>query len=236
MAKTGTNHPLRLYLIRHGETEWSLSGRHTSHTDLLLTRNGENEARELGQRLRGIPFAHVLASPLKRALQTCELAGLDKFREIEPDLAEWNYGDYEGQRSADIRKERPDWNIYRDGCPGGEIPAQVCARADRLISRLRKLDGNIALFAHGQIGSALAARWIGLAVVEAQHFMLGTAALSIFSFDPHHPGVPVIALWNAAHQQILNTTPARHGNESLTTREQSPGNRENEEGDIPWFA
>ncbi len=236
MAKTGTNHPLRLYLIRHGETEWSLSGRHTSHTDLLLTRNGENEARELGQLLRGIPFAHVLASPLKRALQTCELAGLDKFREIEPDLAEWNYGDYEGRRSADIRKERPDWNVYRDGCPGGEMAAQVCARADRLIARLRKLDGNIALFAHGQIGSALAARWIGLAVVEAQHFMLGTAALSIFAFDPHHPDVPVIALWNAAHQQILNTIPARHGNETMTAREQSSGNRENEGGDIPWFA
>ena len=236
MIKPGTSNSLRLYLIRHGETEWSLSGRHTSRTDLLLTLNGENEARELGRRLPGIPFAHVLASPLKRALQTCELAGLDKFREVEPDLAEWDYGDYEGQRSADIRKERPDWNVYRDGCPGGEMPAQVSARADRLVARLRKLDGNIALFAHGQIGSVLAARWIGLAVVEAQHFMLGTAALSILAFDPHHSDVPVIALWNAAHQQVMNTAPACLANDTMTTREQSLENRENKGGDIPWFA
>jgi broad specificity phosphatase PhoE len=197
--------PLRLYLIRHGETEWSLSGRHTGRTDLPLTANGEDEARKLGKHLLGIPFAHVLTSPLKRALQTCELAGLGKPPEIEPGLAEWDYGDYEGQRSADILKERPDWNVYRDGCPRGEMPAQVSARADRLIARLRKLDGNIALFAHGQIGSVLAARWIGLAVAEAQHFMLGTASLSIFAFDPHHPAVPVIALWNAASQEIFDT-------------------------------
>ncbi len=202
-----TNASLRLYLIRHGETEWSLSGRHTGRTDLLLTPSGENEARELGRQLQGIPFAQVLASPLKRALQTCELAGLDKLPELEPDLAEWDYGDYEGLRSAEIRKQRPDWNIYRDGCPGGETPAQLAVRADRLIARLRKLEGNIALFAHGQIGSVLAVRWIGLAVVEAQHFMLGTATLSIFTFDPHHAAVPVIALWNVAHQQIFNPTP-----------------------------
>jgi broad specificity phosphatase PhoE len=194
--KTNTPSSLRVYLIRHGETEWSLSGRHTGRTDISLTHNGENEARELGKRLRGIPFAHVLTSPLKRALQTCELVGLDKAPEIETDLAEWDYGDYEGIRSADIHKERPDWNIYRDGCPRGEMPEQVTDRVDRLITRLRKLDGNIALFSHGQVGSALAIRWIGLAMVEAQHFSLGTASLSIFAFDPHHPGVPVIALWN----------------------------------------
>ena len=190
---------LRLYLIRHGETGWSLSGRHTGRTDLPLTPNGEDEARELGKHLLEIPFAQVLTSPLKRAQQTCGLAGLDKNPEIEPDLAEWDYGDYEGRRSVDIRKQRPDWNVYRDGCPGGEKPAQVSARADRLISRLLELDGNIALFAHGQIGSVLAARWIGLAVAEAEHFMLGTASLSILAFDPHHTAVPVVALWNAVH-------------------------------------
>jgi probable phosphoglycerate mutase len=192
--KSGT---LRLYLIRHGETGWSRSGRHTGRTDIPLTPNGEDEARELGKHLRDISFAQVLTSPLRRAVQTCSLAGLDKNPEIEPDLAEWDYGDYEGQRSVDILEARPDWNVYRDGCPGGEMPAQVSARADRLISRLLKLDGNIALFAHGQFGSVLAARWIGLAVAEAEHFMLGTASLSILAFDPHHAGVPVIALWNA---------------------------------------
>lgn len=199
--KTNSPDPLRLFLIRHGETEWSRTGRHTGRTDIPLTPNGENEARELGRHLRDIPFAQVLSSPLKRAMQTCKLS-LDKFPEMEADLAEWDYGDYEGQRSADIRKQKADWNVYRDGCPGGEMPEQVCARADRLVARLRQLDGNIALFAHGQIGSAIAARWIGLALVEAQHFSLGTTTLSILAVDPHHPGVPVIALWNAATQEI----------------------------------
>ena len=194
--KTSTSDSLRLYLIRHGETEWSLSGKHTGRTDISLTPNGEDEARELGKRLRGIAFDSVLTSPLERARQTCQLAGLDKAPEIEADLAEWDYGDYEGRRSVDIRKKRPDWNIYRDGCPHGETPTQVSDRADRLFSRLRARSGNIALFSHGQFGCVLGTRWIGLAVADAQHFMLGTAALSIFAFDPHHPGVPVIALWN----------------------------------------
>lgn len=161
------------------------------------------QARELGKHLLGISFAQVLTSPLKRAQQTCALVGLDTPPEIEPDLAEWDYGDYEGLRSVDIRKERPDWNIYQDGCPHGEMPAQVSARADRLLARLRAQDGNIALFSHGQFGCVLAARWIELALVEAQHFTLGTASLSIFSFNPHHPDVPVIALWNAVFREIL---------------------------------
>ena len=189
---------LRLYLIRHGETEWALSGRHTGRTDIPLTQNGEDEARELGKHLRDIRFAQVMTCPLQRAQQTCALVGLDQAPEIEPDLTEWDYGDYEGKRSVDIRKERPDWTIFRDGCPQGEMPAQISARADRLLARLCKLDGNIALFSHGQFGGVLAARWIELAVVEAQHFPLGTASVSIFTFDSHHPTVPVIALWNAA--------------------------------------
>jgi broad specificity phosphatase PhoE len=233
--KANTSKTLRLYLIRHGETEWSLSGRHTGRTDLPLTPNGEDEARELGKHLLDIPFAHVLTSPLKRALQTCELAGLDKTPETEPDLAEWDYGDYEGQRSVDILKERPDWNVYRDGCPRGEMPAQVSARTDRLIARLRKLDGNIALFAHGQIGSVLAARWIGLAVADAQHFSLGTASLSIFAFDPHHPAVPVIALWNAVSQEILNTVPSHPVGGTMTTSQRALERWENEGGEIPQF-
>jgi probable phosphoglycerate mutase len=209
--KTSIPTPLRLYLIRHGETEWSLDRRHTGRTDIPLTANGESEARELGKHLRDIQFSHVLTSPLKRAQQTCGLLGLDQVPEIEPDLVEWDYGDYEGRKSVDIRKERPDWTIFRDGCPHGEMPTQICdseallqaVRADRLIARLRSLDGNIALFSHGQFGGVLAVRWIGLTVDEAQHFPLGTASISIFAFDPHHPTVSVIALWNASHE-ILN--------------------------------
>lgn len=231
--KAKTSNTLRLYLIRHGETEWSLSGRHTGRTDIALTPNGEDEARELGKHLLDIPFAHVLTSPLKRALQTCKLVGLNQTAEIEPDLAEWDYGDYEGLRSVDIRKERPGWNVYRDGCPGGEMPAQVSARADRLIARLCKLDGNIALFAHGQIGSVLAARWIGLAVAEAQHFMLGTASLSIFAFDPHHPAVPVIALWNADAREIFNSGTSHPDGGTMTAKERSLERWENEGGEIP---
>ncbi|MHC5611809.1 MAG: histidine phosphatase family protein [Nostoc sp.] len=202
--KTSIPTPLRLYLIRHGETEWSLDRRHTGCTDIPLTANGESEARELGKHLRDIQFSHVLTSSLKRAQQTCALVGLDQVPEIEPDLVEWDYGDYEGQKSVDIRKERPDWTIFRDGCPHGEMPTQISDRADRLIARLRSLDGNIALFSHGQFGGVLAARWIGLTVDEAQHFPLGTASISIFAFDPHHPDVSVIALWNAASHEIFN--------------------------------
>ena len=189
--------PLRLYLVRHGETAWSLSGQHTGRTDLPLTARGEGETRELAQRLRVIPFAHVLSSPRERARRTCELAGLGQAALIEADLAEWDYGDYEGQRSVDIRRKRADWNLFRDGCPHGEMPEQVSRRADRLIAHLRALEGNVALFTHGQFGCVLAARWIGLPLLEAQHFSLGTASLSILGCDPHHPEVATIALWNA---------------------------------------
>jgi len=194
---------LRLCLVRHGETKWALSSRHTGLTDIPLTANGENQARALGKHLVGIRFAHVLTSPLTRARQTCELAGLDKVSKIEADLVEWDYGDYEGRRSVDIRKERPEWDVFRDGCPGGELPVQVLERADRLIARLRKLGGTVALFSHGQFGAVLAVRWIGLPVIEARHFPLTTASLSVLSFNAHHPEVPVIALWNAASHNIF---------------------------------
>jgi len=198
------NSPLEIHFIRHGETAWSLTGHHTGRTDLPLTQHGEDEARTLGKHLRGIPFTHVLTSPLQRARQTCELVGLDQIPEIEPDLTEWDYGDYEGKRSVDIRQERPDWTIFRDGCPYGEMPGQISDRADRLLARLRLLEGNIALFSHGQFGGVLAARWIDLAVVEAQHFPLGTGSLSLFAFDPHHPEVPTIALWNVPAHALSN--------------------------------
>jgi broad specificity phosphatase PhoE len=187
----------RIYLIRHGETGWSLSGRHTSRTDIPLTARGEEEARGLGQRLQDIPFGRVLTSPRQRARQTCELAGLGAAAKIEPDLVEWDYGDYEGQHSADILKARPDWNLFRDGCPNGETPARVSDRADRLIARLRALEGNVVLFSHGHFGRVLAARWIGLPVIEAQRFLLDTASFGILDCEHHRVESPVIALWNA---------------------------------------
>lgn len=194
--------PLRLYIIRHGETEWSLSGRHTGRTDLPLTAQGEDEARQLEPYLHGIRFSAVLTSPRRRARKTCALAGLEPGAAIDPNLSEWDYGDYEGQRSVDIRDARPDWNIFRDGCPGGESPEEISDRADRLIARLRPLQGNIALFSHGHFGLVLAARWIGLPVVLGQHFSLSTGSLGVLSNDPRHPEVAVLALWNF--------TPRRH--------------------------
>jgi len=187
---------LQLYLVRHGETAWSLTGQHTGRTDLGLTAHGEDQARALAPRLREIEFDRVLVSPRLRARQTCELAGLGARSLIEPDLAEWDYGDYEGQRSADIRKEHADWNVWRDGCPHGETPDELSARVDRLIRRLSELRGNVALFSHGQLGAALAARWIGLPLIAGQHFALHPASISILGHELTHPGRRMIELWN----------------------------------------
>lgn len=196
--------PLHLYLIRHGETRWSLTARHTGSSEVPLTENGVDQALEVGPHLSGVPFAHVFTSPRQRAKHTCNLVGLEGTPEIEPDLTEWNYGDYEGVRTAEIHQVRPDWDLFRDGCPNGEMPDQVVARADRLISRLRLLDGNVALFSHGQFGGVLAARWIGLPLVNARHFPLGTASISILGYDPDHPEVSVISLWNFISHPISN--------------------------------
>lgn len=187
---------MKLCLVRHGETAWTLTGQHTGVTDLSLTPHGEIEARALVPRLERLPFTQVLVSPRLRARQTCELAGLGSANPVENDLAEWDYGRYEGLRSSDIRNERPGWNIWRDGCPGGESPAAVSARADRLIERLDAMHGTVVLFSHGQFSAALAARWIGLAVVEGQHFPLRTASVSVLGNDPHHPDRRTIELWN----------------------------------------
>ncbi|MFT0860847.1 histidine phosphatase family protein [Ancylobacter sp. G4_0304] len=190
--------PLRLYLIRHGETEWSLSGQHTGHTDIALTARGEEEARRLVAPLSAITFDRVLCSPRIRARRTAELAGIALPIETEPDLAEWDYGAFEGRRSVDIRKEWPSWEIFRDGCPDGESVADMTARCDRLIAKLSGLSGTVALFSHGHLGRSLVTRWIGLELIEAQHFMLGTATYSILGFDPSHPGTRVISSWNVA--------------------------------------
>ena len=187
-----------IYFIRHGETEWSLSQRHTGRTDIPLTARGEEQARAVGVRLSDIGFLRVLTSPRQRAQRTCELAHLSLLAEIEPDLAEWDYGDYEGQTSDEVYKGRPGWNVFRDGCPGGETPLQISDRADRLIANLDKQCGTIALFSHGQFGSALAARWIGLPVAKGQHFSIYPASLTILGYNPGHPEVRVISLWNDA--------------------------------------
>jgi broad specificity phosphatase PhoE len=192
----------RIYLVRHGETAWSLSGRHTGRTDIPLNEQGERDARKLAERLSAVKFSRVFTSPLQRARQTCELAGLDKVSEIEPDLVEWDYGEYEGQYSSDTRNTRPDWNLFRDGCPRGESPAQISERADRLIARLRALDGNVAVFSHGQFARSLAARWIGLRVGRAQHFLLSTASLSILGYEHNLAEEPAIVLWNAVSNEF----------------------------------
>ncbi|MEP6672563.1 MAG: histidine phosphatase family protein [Chthoniobacter sp.] len=225
--------PLHVCLIRHGETAWSISGQHTGRTDLPLTTHGKEEARTLGPRLRDICFTRVLTSPLHRARQTCELAGFDSVAEIEPDLAEWNYGDYEGRLSAEIRKQRPIWTVLADGCPGGEMPAQVSARADRLIARLREMDGHIALFSHGQFGCVLAARWIGLPLIEARHFVIGTASLSILEYESSHPEVPVIALWNSSAHQLSDANPSAHLGDTRPMKQRALERWENEGGEIP---
>jgi probable phosphoglycerate mutase len=187
----------RVYYIRHGETAWSLTRQHTGRTDLPLTEMGEAQARALSPWLGAIEFNHVLTSPLQRARRTCALAGLGASSVVEADLAEWNYGDYEGKLSSDIRKQSPGWNCFVDGCPGGEMPDDVSFRADRLIRHLCTLRGNIALFSHGEFAGALAARWIGLPVADGAHFSLDTASLSILGQNPSHPEVRSIALWNA---------------------------------------
>lgn len=187
----------RLCLIRHGGTAWSVSGQHTGRSDIGLTEQGRQESRELGARLRGTTFARVLCSPLLRARQTCDLSGCDDAPvEIEPDLAEWDYGDYEGRRSVDIRQDRPDWNLFRDGCPGGETPAQVSDRADRILARLRPLQRNIAIFTHGDVGRVLGARWIGLTVEQAQRLVLNTASLSVLGYEHDRIDRPAIMRWN----------------------------------------
>ncbi len=185
--------PLDLYLVRHGETQWSATGRHTGRSDIPLTPTGEGEAAWLAGRLGAAGFTHVYSSPRMRARQTCELAGWGAAAVIEPDLAEWDYGDFEGLNSAEILRAQPGWSLYRDGCPGGESPGQACARADRLLDRLRGLEGNVALFTHGHFGRLLGARWAGLAVVDAARLRLDTASLSILGSEH---GSPVISLWN----------------------------------------
>lgn len=183
-----------LYLIRHGETEWALLGKHTGRTDIALTAKGEWEARQLKDRLRGGPvFSHVFCSPLQRARRTAALAGFDAEVKIEPDLMEWHYGDYEGLKTPEIRQRRPDWNLFRDGCPGGESVTEIAGRVDKLLERLRNLEGPTLLVAHGHVLRVLAVRYLRQSVALARHLYLGTAAVSVVA-DDH--GEPAIRLWD----------------------------------------
>lgn len=185
-----------VYLARHGETAWSLTGQYTGLTDLPLTEQGERNARQLGKRLEGITFARVFTSPLQRAVRTCELAGFGAVAEIDPDLVEWNYGEYEGRRTAEILAERPGWLLFRDGCPGGETPAQVAARADRVVSRVRAVNANVLLFSSGHFIRVLATRWIGLEPsVNSRSFKLSTASLSALGYEGSLSRAAIV-LWN----------------------------------------
>ena len=181
-----------LWLIRHGETEWSLSGAHTGRTDIPLTPGGREQAAVLGRRLAGRQFALVLSSPLERALDTCRLAGF-RAAQVDPDLREWDYGAYEGRTTAEIRAQRPDWRLWFDGVPDGETIEHVAERADRILARVSEVDGDAALFAHGHVLRILTARWLGLDPAAARFFALGTASISTLGYERE---TRVITCWN----------------------------------------
>lgn len=190
-----------VFLARHGETAWTVSGQHTGRTDLPLTERGECNALLLRERLSGLTFAKVFASPLKRAVRTCELAGFGSIAQIDRDLVEWDYGEYEGRLTADILAERPGWELFRDGCPGGESPQQAAARADRVVERLRAVADDVLLFSSGHFLRMLAARWTGLEILHARSLMLGTASLSVLGYE-HSLTQPAIRLWNDTHHVL----------------------------------
>lgn len=182
-----------VFVVRHGETAWSLTGQHTGRTDIPLTENGRRLAGRLRPVLASETFALVLVSPMQRARQTCELAGLGTAAVIDPDLVEWNYGEYEGLTPKQIDEKAPGWLIFRDGCPRGESPAQVGARVDRVIARARAVEGDVALFAHGHVLRVLVARWIGLAPAAGQHFLLDTGTLCVLGY---YREIPAVKIWN----------------------------------------
>ncbi len=182
-----------IVLVRHGETEWSRAGRHTSHTDLPLVESGQVRARSLGDELAGRSFALVLCSPLLRARETCSLAGLSGAATIDPDLSEWDYGEYEGLTTPQIWEQRPDWTLWRDGAPGGESPAAVAARADRVLARLREAGGDAIAFAHGHILRVVGARWVDMDVSFGARLKLDAGGMSVLGFERT---TEVLTRWN----------------------------------------
>jgi probable phosphoglycerate mutase len=187
-----------VYLARHGETPWAITGQHAGRVDLPLTEHGERNARQLGERLSGLTFAKVFTSPLRRAIRTCELAGFGSVAEIDHDLIEWDYGQYEGLRTEEILAKRPDWQPFRDGYPGGESPQQVAARADRVMSRVRAVAGDVLLFSSGHFLRILATLWIGIEPINARALMMSTASLSALSYEDDL-SQPAIRWWNDTH-------------------------------------
>ena len=185
----------RAILIRHGETAWSLSGQHTGVTDIPLTENGRSHARRLAPLLSDATFSLVLTSPMQRARETCALVGLGDRATIDDELMEWRYGEYEGLTTKEIREKHPGWSIFADGCPGGESPEQIAARVDRVMARVRSVQGDVALIAHGHLFRVFAARWLGLPAAAGSHFLLDTATVSVLSY---YHGVPAVRRWNAA--------------------------------------
>jgi probable phosphoglycerate mutase len=200
MSSSTSNFP-SVYLARHGETAWTITGQHTGTTDLPLTERGEHNARSLGQRLAGLTFGCVLTSPLQRATRTCELAGFGQVSSLDHDLVEWNYGQYEGKTTQQVHLQRPGWEIFRDGCQGGESVSDVAVRANRVIDRIRTVNNNVLLFSHSHFLHVLAARWLGLEPVDGRFFYLGTAALSIVGYN-HDREDPVIRLWNDCSHNV----------------------------------
>lgn len=194
MPQTAASAPGEVVLIRHGETEWSRSGQHTGSTDIPLTEAGRQAAKRLRPELDTMEFSLVLSSPLHRALETCELAGLGNRMRIDPNLCEWDYGKYEGLTPAQIHRTAPGWLVFNDGCPGGESPEQIAQRVDRVIQGVREHGGRVALFAHGHVLRVFAACWIGLPPSAGSHFLLDTSTLSILSY---YRGLPAIRCWNA---------------------------------------
>lgn len=193
MSVTPSNLP-KVYLARHGETEWTKTGQHTGRTDIPLTPDGEDDAKLIGRRLAHLSFTNVITSPLQRAKRTSELAGFEAT--VDADLMEWDYGDYEGKKTVDIRKLHPGWQLLADGAPNGETGAQVATRADRVVARLKAMTGNVLVFAHGHYLRVLAARWVGADVAFAAHLLLGTSSISVLSFDHGKLDEPAIMLWN----------------------------------------
>lgn len=231
MSKSISNsRPLRIFLIRHGETAWSASGQFTGTTDIPLNDIGQAQSKALAPFLASIEFAHVETSSLQRAKQTCNAAGLNTAAKESKELIEWDYGIYEGQYSASVYKKDPSWNIFRDGCPGGESPGQVAHRADSVIEKWKAKEGNIAVFTHGHFARVLATRWIGLPILHARNFLLGTTAVSLLCYDPHHLDIPVIGMWNTSPDHFSNPLPDQE-NASIMKRN-ALARWENEGGDI----
>lgn len=190
-----------LYIARHGETAWTISGQHTGLADIPLTERGQSNARLMGNALRGRTFAHVLTSPLERARQTCVLAGFGTKAEVDRDLLEWNYGKYEGLTTAEIHTKRAGWELFRDGCPEGESAGNVGTRADRVVERVRALNQDVLIFSSGHFLRVLAARWLGLEPQAGKYFLLNTASLSTLSYEENLTQ-PAIKSWNDLHHLI----------------------------------